>query len=146
MKQYTKQICVASKGKFTTSHISKHAPSSRANIFPPLLGQHRLGLVVSGSSEFMKRIEGAVIDLETGGTGGTCPQDFAINKEVPFLFSENALFLKEKSALKVSCPKFEMLPTSLGVLKHCESIKAQRRGLSFQYRIRMNFRTVVQQR
>ena len=27
------------------------------------------------------------IDVETGGgTGGTCPQDFAICKEVPFLF------------------------------------------------------------
>ena len=26
------------------------------------------------------------IDVGTGGTGGTCPQDFAINKEVPFSF------------------------------------------------------------
>ena len=49
-----------------------------------------------------------------GGTGGTCPQEFAINKEVPFLYVGNAPFLKEKGVLKVSChPKFEMLPTSL---------------------------------
>ena len=33
------------------------------------------------------------IDVGTGGgTGGTCPQDFALNKEVPFLFLENAPF------------------------------------------------------
>ena len=29
-----------------------------------------------------------------------------------------------------------------GVVKHCGSIKTQRRGPSFQYRIRMNFRKV----
>ena len=31
--------------------------------------------------------EGLVRDVGTGGTGGTCPQDSAINIEVPFLFS-----------------------------------------------------------
>ena len=42
------------------------------------------------------------------------PKDFAINKEVPFLFLESAPFSQENSALEVSCPsKFEMLPTSL---------------------------------
>ena len=55
------------------------------------------------------------IDVGTGGgTGGTCPQDFAINKEVPFLFLESAPFFLRKSALEVWCPsKFEMLPTAL---------------------------------
>ncbi len=49
------------------------------------------------------------------GDWGHVPlQDFAMNKEVPFLFKKCPLFLEEKSALEVSCPsKFEMLPTSL---------------------------------
>ena len=56
------------------------------------------------------------IDVGIGGTGGTCPQDLAINKEVFFLFSENAPFSKGKSALGTSCPsKFEMHPTSMTV-------------------------------
>ena len=50
------------------------------------------------------------IDTGTRGALGACgPQDFAINKEVPFSILENALL----SALKVSSPKFEMLPMSL---------------------------------
>ena len=48
-----------------------------------------------------------------GGTGGTCPQGFAINKEVPFLFSESPFFLRKKCPQNVVLPKFEMHPTSL---------------------------------
>ena len=49
-----------------------------------------------------------------GTLGARTPQDFAINKEVPFSFSESGPFFLRKSALKVSCPsKLEMLPTSL---------------------------------
>ena len=52
------------------------------------------------------------IDVGTGGTGGTClPLDFAVNKELPFLFSENVPFFLRKSVLEASCPpKFETLP------------------------------------
>ena len=55
------------------------------------------------------------IDVGTGGTGGgACPQDFAIDKEVSFLFLENAPFLLRKKCPRgVVSPKFEMLPTSL---------------------------------
>ena len=36
------------------------------------------------------------------GHWGTCPQDFAINKEVPFLFLESApFFLRKKCQLSV---------------------------------------------
>ena len=43
-----------------------------------------------------------------------CPQDFAINKEVPFSFIENAPFiLRIPVPSKCCAPKFEMLPTSL---------------------------------
>ena len=53
-----------------------------------------------------------VIDIGSGGTGSTCPKDFAINKEGPF-YSENAPFFLKKSALEVFVPPmFEMLPTS----------------------------------
>ena len=46
-----------------------------------------------------------------GGTGGTCPQDFAIDKEVSFLFQEMPLFLIENvCALEMSFhPQYEML-------------------------------------
>ena len=44
-------------------------------------------------------------DLGTEGTGGTCPQDFAINKEVPFLFSGHALQLNKKVPLKCRAPQ-----------------------------------------
>ena len=48
------------------------------------------------------------------GTGGTCPQDFAINIEVLFSFLENAPFyLRCNVPSKCRAPKFEMLPTSL---------------------------------
>ena len=56
------------------------------------------------------------IDVGTGegGTGGMCPQDFAMNKEVPSLFLENApVFLRKKCPRSVMPPKFELLPTSL---------------------------------
>ena len=50
-----------------------------------------------------------------GDTGGRAPKIFAINKEVPLLFQGNAS--KEKSALEVSSsPKFDMLPTGLGIM------------------------------
>ena len=40
-----------------------------------------------------------------GGTGGTCHQDFAINKEVPLLFLEHApFFLRNKVPSKCSAP------------------------------------------
>ena len=49
-----------------------------------------------------------------GGTGGMRPQDFAINEEVPFLFSETVPFsLRKKCPRSVVPHKFEMLPTSL---------------------------------
>ena len=55
------------------------------------------------------------IDVGSGGsTGGTCPQDFAMNKEVPFLVLENTPFFLRKNSLRSVMPsKFEMLPTSL---------------------------------
>ena len=41
------------------------------------------------------------------------PQDFEINKEVPYSFLENApFFLRKKCLQNVVPPKFEMLPTS----------------------------------
>ena len=40
-----------------------------------------------------------------GSAMGVCPQDFAVNKAVPFLFLENAPFFKEKRALEVSWPQ-----------------------------------------
>ena len=55
------------------------------------------------------------IDVGAGGALGVrAPQDFAINKEVPFLFSENfPCFLRKNCPRSVVPPKFEMLPTSL---------------------------------
>ena len=48
------------------------------------------------------------------GIRGTCPQDFAVNKEVPFSFLENAsIFLRGKVPSRCRAPKFEMLPTVL---------------------------------
>ena len=47
-----------------------------------------------------------VIDVGTGGTGGTCPQDFAFCNEqrsALLIFRKCPTFHKEKSALKVSC-------------------------------------------
>ena len=41
---------------------------------------------------------------EPGGTRGTCPQGFAINKEVPLLFLEDAPIFLRKSALEALCP------------------------------------------
>ena len=57
----------------------------------------------------------AYIDVGAGGTRDTCsPHDFPINKEVPFLFAENApSLLRKKVPSKCRTPKFEMLPTSL---------------------------------
>ena len=53
------------------------------------------------------------IAYEPGGTGGTCPKDVAVNKEVPFLFLENApFFLRKEYPRIVVPPKFEILPTS----------------------------------
>ena len=42
-----------------------------------------------------------------------CPQDFAMNIEVPFYFQEMPLFLLKKCPRSVVPPKFEILPTSL---------------------------------
>ena len=54
------------------------------------------------------------IDVGTGGNGGMCPLDFAINKEVPFLFCKNGpFFFRKKCPRSVVPPKFEMLPTFL---------------------------------
>ena len=52
-------------------------------------------------------------DRNLEALGARIPQHFGINKEVPFLFLRKCpLFLKEKSALEVSCsPTFEILPT-----------------------------------
>ena len=56
------------------------------------------------------------IDVGTGGHWGpVLPQDFAINKEVPFFILENAPFSKERVLSKRRAPKFEMLPTSLAI-------------------------------
>ena len=45
------------------------------------------------------------IDVGTGGTGARAPQDFAINKEVPFSFLENApIFLRKM------CPRSVVPP------------------------------------
>ena len=56
------------------------------------------------------------IDVGTGGHWGhLAPQDFAMNKEVPFSFLENApFFLRKTVPSKRRASKFEMLPTSLG--------------------------------
>ena len=40
------------------------------------------------------------IDVGAGGTGGTRPQDFAINKEVAFLVLKNAPFSQRKMPSK----------------------------------------------
>ena len=56
-------------------------------------------------------------DVGTGEHWGHVPQDFAVNKEVPFLFLENAsFFLRNKVPSKCRAPKFEMLPTPLIVI------------------------------
>ena len=61
-----------------------------------------------------------IIDVGTGGTlGARAPQDFAVNKEVPFLFLENArVYFGKKCPQSVMSlpPKFEMLPTSLELI------------------------------
>ena len=48
-----------------------------------------------------------------GEAWGTCPEDFAINKEVPFYFRKFPCYLKEGVPSKRRAPKFDMLPTSL---------------------------------
>ena len=55
-----------------------------------------------------------IIDVGTGGgTGGMCPQDFAIKKGVPCSFSENVpFFLRKEVPSMCRAPKFEMLLTS----------------------------------
>ena len=51
-----------------------------------------------------------------GALGARAHKDFSVNKEVPFLFLENAPFyLGKKCPLSVVPPMFEMLPTSLGI-------------------------------
>ena len=51
-----------------------------------------------------------------GALGALAPQDFAISKEVPFFFSENApFFLRKIVPSKCRAPKFDMLPTSLPI-------------------------------
>ena len=52
------------------------------------------------------------------GSWSTCPQDFAIDKEVPFLFVENAPLFKETMPSKRHALKFEILPSSLVVGEH----------------------------
>ena len=53
----------------------------------------------------------AKLPSETCEPGARAPQDFAINKEVPFSFLENApFFLRKKCPRSVVAPKFEMLP------------------------------------
>ena len=52
------------------------------------------------------------------GTRGRCPQDFGINKEVPFqVFIKMPLLFEEKVLWKRRASKFEMLPTTLNRIK-----------------------------
>ena len=62
------------------------------------------------------------IDVGSGGsTGGTCPQDFAMNKEVPFLALENTPFFLRKKCHALPSLRCFLHPCTqqngLGILK-----------------------------
>ena len=65
--------------------------------------------------------EEACIDVGAGwGSGGICPQDFAINKEMPLIILENApSLLRNKCPRSILPPKFEMILTSLDARATC---------------------------
>ena len=91
--------------------MSMHARGTHiANLY-----EYRHLHIINAVALSIKACSLIIIDVGTrGGIRGMCPQDFASNKEIPFLFLENdPSFLWKKCPHRVRVPylpKLEMLP------------------------------------